>query len=129
MRNMTLPDLLTDHIEQLREQGYTVEVIEQESEIGIIIRDYPIPDSIWSRKVVDLLVITHPSYPSAKMDMFWVDPAISRKDGGAINGGSNQSKFGKTWQQFSWHIPSWNPAHDNLITYLDVVNDRLRRNE
>lgn len=126
---MTLPDLLNDHIEQLREQGYTVDVIEQNQEIGIIIHDYPISDSIWSRKIVDLLVVAHPSYPNAKMDMFWVDPAISRKDGGNINGGTNASKFGKTWQQFSWHVTSWNPAHDNLITYLDVVNERLRRNE
>lgn len=126
---MTLPDLLNDHIEQLREQGYTVDMIEENQEIGIIIHDYPIPDSIWSRKIVDLLVVAHPSYPNAKMDMFWVDPTITRNDGGNINGGTNVSKFGKTWQQFSWHVASWNPAHDNLITYLDVVNERLRRNE
>jgi hypothetical protein len=126
---MTVPDLLNDHVQQLGEQGYTVEVIEQGSEIGIVFHNYPIPDSIWNRETVDLLVITHPSYPNAKMDMFWVDPAIARKDGGAINGGTNAGKLGKTWQQFSWHVQSWNPAHDSLITYLDVVNERLRRNE
>ena len=126
---MTVPDLLNDHIQQLREQGHTVEVIETSEEIGIVFRHYSIPDSIWNRETVNLLVITHPSYPSVKMDMFWVDPVITRKDGGTINGGTNISKLGKAWQQFSWHVGSWNPAHDNLITYLDVVNERLRRNE
>jgi len=76
---MSLPDLLSEHIDQLRSQGYTIDVIEQQQEIGIVFHNYPIPDSIWSRDLVDLLVIAHPSYPNPKMDMFWVDPTITLK--------------------------------------------------
>lgn len=127
---MTLPDLLSEHIDQLRSQGYEIDVIEQQQEIGIVLHNYPIPGSIWSCTMVDLLVITHPSYPNPKMDMFWVDPAITLKDGREPNAAAKkESKFGRTWQRFSWHVSSWNPTHDSLITYLDVVNDRLRRNE
>lgn len=127
---MTLPDLLSEHIDQLRSQGYEIDVIEQQQEIGIVLHNYPIPDSIWSCTMVDLLVITHPSYPNPKMDMFWVDPTITLKDGREPRAAAKKvSKFGRTWQRFSWHVNSWNPVHDSLITYLDVVNDRLRRNE
>ena len=127
---MTLPDLLSEHIDQLRSQGYEIDVIEQQQEIGIVLRNYPIPDSIWSCTMVDLLVMTHPSYPNPKMDMFWVNPTITLKDGREPNAAAKiESKFGRTWQRFSWHVNSWNPVHDSLITYLDVVNDRLRRNE
>ena len=125
---MTLPDLLMQHIEQLRADGYTIDVIE-EQEIGIVIRHYPIPGSIWSSDKVDLLIVAHPSYPNPKMDMFWVDPTITLQNGAAPNATGGANKFGKIWQQFSWHVNSWNPAHDNLITYLDVINDRLGRNQ
>ena len=125
---MTLPDLLKQHIEQLQSDGYTIDVIE-EQEIGIVFRNYSIQNSIWSSDKADLLVVAHPSYPNPKMDMFWVDPAITLQDGRAPNATGSASKFGKTWQQFSWHVTSSNPAHDSLITYLDVVNDRLRRNQ
>ena len=127
---MSLPDLLSEHIDQLRSQGYTIDVIEQQQEIGIVFHNYLIPDSIWSRDLVDLLVIAHPSYPNPKMDMFWVDPTITLKNGTQPNAANtSESKFGRTWQRFSWHVSSWNPAHDNLITYLEVVNHRLRQNE
>lgn len=125
---MTLPDLLQEHINTLRTQGYNIDIIEGQ-EIGIVFRDYPVPNSIWNAKMVDLLIVAHPSYPNSKMDMFWVDPTITLKNGNQPKATSSVSKCGRSWQQFSWHVNSWNPAHDNLMTYLDVVNDRLQRNE
>jgi hypothetical protein len=126
---MAIPDLLTQHIEQLRQKGYTINVIEEGQEIGIIFVKFPIPESIWNRTVVDLLVVAHLAYPNSKLDMFWVDPTIALKNGNTPKATTNANRFGRAWQQFSWHVNSWNPGHDNLITYLDVVNDRLRRAE
>ena len=124
---MPLPPLLQEHIKSLEEEGHKIEV-NINSEIHIVFKDYKIPSNIWNRDKTDLLVITHPTYPNAKMDMFWVDPPISLKSGKKAQAAEAiENKIGKNWQRFSWHIGSWNPAHDNLITYLDVVNDRLRR--
>lgn len=128
MMQMALPPLLQEHIDQLRNDGHDIQVIDG-SEICMVFKNYPIPANIWDRDKVDLLVITHPTYPNAKMDMFWVDPAISLKSGAQAKAVSPENKCGKTWQRFSWHVNTWNPAHDNVITYLNVVNDRLRRNE
>lgn len=126
---MPIPDLLTEHIDLLKAQGFEIEVIDVVQEICIIFKNYALPRGIWSRDTVDLLVITHPSYPNAKMDMFWVDPAITLKNGSQPKSVSSLGKCNRTWQQFSWHVSTWNPARDNVITYLDVVNERLRRGE
>lgn len=124
---MTVPDLLAEHIDTLRSQGFDIDVIDG-PEICIIFNNYTAP-KIWSRNMVDLLVVAHPSYPNAKMDMFWVDPPLTLKDGREPKSVSTVNKCSRNWQQFSWHVNTWNPAKDNLITYLDVVNDRLRRAE
>lgn len=125
---MVLPPLLILHIEKLRSEGYLIEVTEGK-EICIVFKDYTIPVNIWDHDKVDLLVMTHPTYPNVKMDMFWVDPPIALKSGAVAKAVSPENKCGKNWQRFSWHVNNWNPAHDNLITYLNVVNNRLGRNE
>ena len=123
---MALPPLLQEHIEQLRSQGYNIET-KEDSEICIIFNEYKIPSNIWTLDKVNLLVVTHPTYPNAKMDMFWVDPPIVLKSGAQPQAVSVETRCGGNWQRFSWHVQNWNPAHDNLITYLNVVDDRLKR--
>lgn len=125
---MGLPPLLEEHIRTLESDGHKIEV-EEGLEICIVFKEYSIPGNIWDREKVDLLVITHPTYPNAKLDMFWVDPPITLKSGAQAKAVSPEKKCGRDWQRFSWHVNNWNPAHDNLITYLNVVNDRLKRNE
>lgn len=125
---MALPPLLEEHIANLQSQGYKIEVRE-DIEICIVFKDYPVPNNIWDHDKTDLLVVTHTTYPNAKMDMFWVDPPLSLKSGVAIKAVSPEARCGKNWQRFSWHVNTWNPAHDNLMTYLNVVDDRLKRNE
>lgn len=124
---MQLPPLLQDHIAELESRGFAVEVSVSDA-IYVVIKDYPIPGSIWSRSSSDLLIMAHDTYPNAALDMFWLDPPISRK-GGPPDGAGTEARNGREWQSFSWHIGGWDPAHDNLLTYLDVVNDRLRRDE
>ena len=125
---MKLPPTLQAHIDALRKEGRTIETI-QGDEIGIIIKSYPLPPAIWNQPSADLLIKTHPTYPNATIDMFWIDPPISLRSGNVANGTTPDTQFGKQWQRFSWHVGSWDPAHDNLLTYLTVVDDRLSRNE
>lgn len=130
MKNLPIPEMLAEHIDYLRSEGYEVDVIDGDKEIGVVFKNYPIPAHIYSSDKVDLLVIAHPSYSNPKMDMFWVDPPVTlKKNGQDPKSTGTATKFGKSWQQFSWHVNTWNPAKDNLITYLDTINDRLRRDE
>lgn len=125
---MELPPALQAHIDTLRKEGRIVESVPGD-EIGVIIRSYPLPPTIWNEPSADLLIKTHPTYPNAAIDMFWIDPPISLRSGSPVSGTTTDTQFGKEWQRFSWHVKSWDPAHDNLLTYLTVVDDRLGRNE
>ena len=125
---MRLPPALQAHIDKLREEGRTIETMHGD-EIGVVIKDYPLPSEIWSRPSADLLIKTHPTYPNALIDMFWLDPPVSLRRGAPVNGATMDAQFGREWQRFSWHVGTWYPAHDNLLTYLAVVDDRLSRNE
>ena len=119
------PPLLQDHVGQLESRGFAVEVTVGDA-IYIVIKNYPVPGNVWDRSSSDLLIMAHDTYPNAPLDMFWLDPPIARKNGPS-NGAGTQTLNGREWQSFSWHVGGWDPAHDNLLTYLDVVNDRLRR--
>ena len=126
---MQISPLLQEHIRILEREGHKIEIY-VDSEIHIVFKNYEIPAQIWDRNKTDLLIITHSTYPNAKMDMFWVNPPISLKSGKKAQAtDTTEDKLGINWLRFSWHVQSWNPGKDNLITYLDVVNDRLRRDE
>ena len=123
--------LLMRHIQELRDAGHTIEVTEEAGEQGrnlMVFKDYEIPVQIWSRDKVDLLIIIPPPYPNAKLDMFWVMPKLFLPDGAIPNAAACEEIYlGRTWQRFSWHPSTWNPARDDLKTYLEVVNHRLHQ--
>ena len=130
MIKVALPPLLQEHINFLQDKGFEIGTNEGEGqEICIVFKNYPIPNDIWDRNKTDLLVLAYPTYPNVKMDMFWVDPPLTLKSKKQANAVSPENKCGKSWQRFSWHVKTWNPAHDNLITYLNVINDRLEKDE
>ena len=107
---------------------YEVDAI-YNGEIGVVIRDYGIPGRIWSRPSADLRLATDLWYPESKIGPFWICPPVSRRSGGAIRGAGSAAWDGRTWQTFFWEVVRWDPRYDNLLTHLDVVDDRMRRDE
>lgn len=127
---MSLPPLLDEHIASLRGAGHKIEVLEDGPKVCVVLQAYRIPYSHWNRSATDLMVICQAVYPNAKIDMFYVTPGLRLASGGMPKSGdTEESHAGRSWQRFSWHVNSWNPAHDSLISYLDVVKDRLSRKE
>ncbi len=129
---MSLPPLLEQHVNELRRAGYVIEVTVdgsgEQARIQLVFKDYPVPMNIWGRDTVDLLVTAQGVYPNAKLDMFWVHPKLVLPGGRLPEGGNaDESYLGRVWQRFSWHPSTWNPARDNLITYLELVNHRLHQ--
>lgn len=123
-----MPPRLREHIAVLEERGYEVDAI-YNGEIGVVIRDYGIPGRIWSRPSADLRLATDLLYPESKIGSFWICPPVSRRSGGAIRGAGRTAWDGRTWQTFCWEVVRWDPRYDNLLTHLDVVDDRMRRDE
>jgi hypothetical protein len=125
---MGLPPQLETDLEQLRNQGFTV-VPHREpptgNQIFVVFEDYPLPNG-WNKEKTKLLLITDISYPNSKIDMFWVDNDIRLANGMIPRaGGSFETYLGQMWHRFSWHVQKWNPAIDNIITYLGTVDARL----
>jgi E2/UBC family protein E len=96
----------------------------------ITVPNVELPDG-WNRRSTTVLFVTPPGYPSAQPDCFWVEPTQFRLANQGTPQGSNDSnpipglnpprQF--TW--FSWHLQSWNPNRDSLITYLNVIMKRF----
>lgn len=123
-----MPPKLREHIAVLEGRGYKVEAVDN-GEIGIVIKDYKIPGHIWSRESADLRLSTDSTYPESKIGAFWLCPPVSRRNGDTIRGAGSTMWEGRTWQTFCWYVAHWDPRYDNLLTHLDVVDDRMRRDE
>lgn len=125
---MALPPQLESDLKLLQEQGYQVTAHREPpsgNQIYIMFDKYPLPKG-WNKTETRLLLITDISYPNSKLDMFWVDPGLQLNGGKVPQAGETiETHLGQQWQRFSWHVQKWNPAVDNLITYLGTVDARL----
>lgn len=120
-----IPAFITEEIEQLRAEGHAVEVTEAEGWFNVVFSSYPLPPG-YSKELTQLLIRLPLSYRNGKPDMFWVDEDMKLKGGGVPRSADSiEPALGKRWRRFSWHPQNWNPAGDNVKTYLEFVNRRL----
>lgn len=96
----------------------------------VIIKNVPIKNG-WSHSMVDVLFLASPGYPAAKPDCFWVSPQLrlasgalpqNAKDGNPIPGDPIPGRP-LTW--FSWHLQTWDPNGDKLVTFYSAIMKRL----
>lgn len=87
----------------------------------------------WNQRKADVLFVAPPGYPAAQPDCFWVEPAGLRLEGGGTPQNSNDSnpipgdvQNGRRTTWFSWHLQSWNPNRDSLLTFFNVIMKRLK---
>jgi len=132
---MNLPPQLEADIKTLSDQGFKVSAHRDSTNanrIFVVFEQYPLPTG-WYKKETHLLLMTDISYPNSKLDMFWVDPDVKLEGdripqaGEAIEKYRDKDGTDKDWRRFSWHVAKWNPAVDNIITYLGTVDARLRQ--
>ncbi len=125
---MGLPPQLETDINKLKEMGYTAITTHRENnQILVVIEKYPVPPG-WNNSETTLLLVTDIGYPNSKMDMFWTDLGLKLNGDRIPQAGDVVQPFmGKQWRRFSWHVQKWNPAVDNIITYLGTVDARLRQ--
>lgn len=93
----------------------------------IIIPRMPLPPG-WSRPEVDVWFVVPLGYPVASPDTFWTQADLRLWNGGfpantQLNANYGGSELG-LW--FSVHPSAWNPNRDNLLTYVRLIESRLR---
>ena len=92
----------------------------------VVVSGVSLPDG-WSKKMTDVKFLVPVGYPFAKLDCFWTDSDLRLSNGNPpMNTGSNPiPHLGTPHLWFSWHVGTWNPNVDNLLTYLHVIERRL----
>jgi len=95
----------------------------------ISIPEFQLPPG-WSQPRTTVRFLAPVGYPLAKPDSFWASPQL-RLQNGAMPQAANQSPVpevnGAPQLMFSWHLGKWNPNRDCLLTYLRVIEQRLRQ--
>lgn len=124
---------LKELAEYCEEYGLQLPVDTPLSNGSILIRVPAVPIAGWNRPAADVLFVAPPGYPAAQPDCFWIEPNNFRLEGGQTPQNTNDSnpipgdvESGRTTTWFSWHVQSWNPSRDTLITYFKVILSRLR---
>jgi hypothetical protein len=118
---------ILQEIKLIEAAGMKIDATESEGMVCIVIHNYQLARS-FNKVMTDLLIMLPLSYPSGKPDMFWIDSDVLLS-GGAIPQSADQieTHLNRQWRRFSWHLATWNPSTDNLITYIEFVNARLSK--
>jgi hypothetical protein len=120
---------LQAYLQEYRHQGATIQRRADGSYL-VTVTGVELPDG-WTPRTVDVLFVAPPGYPAAKPDCFWVSPPV-RLANGAIPQAANEgtalpydSVAGRRLTWFSWHLQMWDPNHGGLVTYYNVILQRL----
>lgn len=96
----------------------------------VSIRNVPIKNG-WSLAEVDVLFMAPPGYPAAKPDCFWVSPFLRLINGSMPQNANDGTPIpgdpfpGRPLTWFSWHLQTWDPNRDNLMTFYNAIMKRL----
>ena len=119
-----LPPRLEAEIEILR-RTFTVNVREDPDIINVVLESVP-TSSLFNNPTTTVLIRVPKAYPDAGPDMFWTDPGLLLADGTVASASDAMENYAeRSWRRFSWHHQSWNPNHDDLVTYVEFVRRRF----
>jgi hypothetical protein len=124
-----IPEQLIAEVEELRKEGLDIDLVERDGLVNLVLRSCAIPPSM-NKDKSDILLRIPMGYPNARPDMFWTDEDLLLKDGRVPRSADSiEEIIDRRWRRFSWHPQAWNPGRDNIRTYLEFVNCRIRRME
>src|SRR5712672_4248726 len=80
----------------------------------------------WSKPSTEIKFLAPVGYPFSTPDCFWSEPDLRLGNGSPpMNTGSNPiPHVGSSNLWFSWHLKSWNPNSDSLLTFWYVIRRR-----
>ena len=111
----------------LESRGYRLKLFAEDGFDDVQIFGYPIPTG-YSKSASDLLLRLPPSYRAGRPDMFWTEIDLVLANGQVpAQAEVVETIEGIQWRRFSWHPAKWDPAADNLLTFLEFVDTRLAK--
>jgi hypothetical protein len=115
------------HLDSL---GCVWETVEEGGRRWLLIHGYPVPDGYTAKSTLLALEIP-PTYPGAQIDMLYVSPALVLRSARPIlNADVDTIILGITFKRWSRHrgeTSKWNPAVDNVVTHLALVESAIAK--
>ena len=115
------------HFDRLKERFPTAKYTPRaDGSFLVAIPDFALIEG-WNKATTTVYFVALPSYPYAKPDCFWTDPDLRLKNGGTPQSATVNNSHGgpESLLWFSYHINAWNSNRDSLLTYLNVIRQRL----
>ena len=121
--------IIDKQLDDLKSSGYpgAIESRRPDGSVLITVPDIPLQGG-WSKNSTSVRFFAPVGYPHAQPDCFWADSDL-RLVSGAMPQATNISPIpgdGSASLWFSWHVSRWSPNRDSLLTYLKVIQNRLR---
>lgn len=125
-REFALPE---DDEAHLDARGLPWETIVSQGTRRLIVHQFPVPNG-YNHATVTVAIQITPGYPTAALDMVYVDPPLVRTDGRAIGALTGVPVHDKTFQRWSRHRTNenpWRPGIDDLAAHLALVEEWFAR--
>lgn len=113
----------------LNSLGLKWESVRQNNVNRIIVYEYPVPEG-YNEDKIDINLRLEAGYPDQPIDMFYVFPELSKKNGKEIAAMSNDTFDGRNWQRWSRHRTGtnpWRPGFDDISTHMSLINEILAK--
>lgn len=92
----------------------------------VTVRDLRLPPG-WNKSTCCVYFLLPVGYPVSRPDCFWAEPDLRLAGGGMPTNTNLQTvpstSMSAVW--FSWHLASWNPAEDDLLSYVRAIRGRF----
>lgn len=123
-------DLLEIDEKYLDGLGCLWETVNDAGHRWLLIHNYRVPAG-YEQQIVTLALLIPPTYPGAQIDMFYTSPKLTLTSGRAIDR-TQVSAFicGASFNGWSRHrsqAAPWQPATDNVVTHLALVESAIAK--
>ena len=126
-----IPAKLRNDVDALKKRGFDPSITESDGKIYVIFKNFPLPNGIYNKDMINLLIFTSPYYPSASFDMFWTESELVLKNGIVPQQAETIEVHLKTrWRRFSYHPyqnTQWDPSEDDVEKYIVYIQQRLQK--
>ncbi|WP_423820199.1 multiubiquitin domain-containing protein [Salinimicrobium sp. TIG7-5_MAKvit] len=119
--------LTSDDISFIKSYSEQVEFIMNGNTCWVVFRQFKVPKG-YNVEMADMAIMIPNNYPLGRLDMFYFNPALSRKDAKNIGALTSTTLEGKNYQRWSRHRTSsnpWNPEIDNLESQVMLATSCL----
>lgn len=81
----------------------------------------------WSAPATPVWFVVPAGYPAAQPDCFWADSSLRLANGAQPqnSGLQNLPMTNRPVLWFSWHLRSWRPGRDQLVSYVRFIHQRF----